>query len=57
MGMYGDMWWRYGAEMGFGAHCHPAALEVRRFISNPAEFTYQLYKLILKIKESKGKIL
>lgn len=28
MGMYGDMWWRYGAEMGFGAHCHPAALEV-----------------------------
>lgn len=29
----------------------------RRFISNPAEVNYQLYKLILKVKESKEKIL
>lgn len=28
MGMYGDMGWRCGAEMGLGVHCHPAALEV-----------------------------
>lgn len=29
MGMYGDMGWRCGAEMGLvRVHCHPAALEV-----------------------------
>lgn len=43
-----------GLSVAFNGFVKVLWAKERRFISNPAEFTYQLYKLILKIKERKN---